>query len=287
MISSQKLLALLAVVIALVLVEAGALTYLASESSQNKAAQEQAARQLELTSVTADCNGIINSLMMNIDRSTAQTAKDLKVTGLNGSGARAALDRGLQASNLIINMVTTDLNGIIIAAEPAQYYFLEGKSIMDQEPIVQMIAEQQPVISPLMMMVEGYHAVFVGYPVFDSAGKVNGTLTSLFRPDQMVNVAYLSLVKPRNLGLMVMQGDGSILFDPDPAQVGRNTFTDPMFAAFPQIQSVAWRMVNESTGLDTYTFTVPGQTTPVSKIVVWCTSFLMQANWTVAVNRVN
>lgn len=287
MLSSQKLFALLAVVIALVLVEAGALTYLANESSQNKAAQEQAARQLELASVAADSNGIVNSLLMSIDRATAQAALELKATGLNGSAARAALDRGLTASNLIIDMVTTDLSGIILAAEPSQYHYLEGMSIIDQEPIVRMIAEQQPVVSHLMLMVEGYHAVYVGYPVFDPSGRVNGTVTSLFRPDQLASVAYLTLVQPRNLGLMVMQGDGVVLFDPDPTQVGRNTFMDPMFAAFPQIQSVAWRMVNESTGLDTYTFTIPGQTALVSKTVVWCTSFLMQANWTVAVNRAN
>lgn len=285
MLSVQKAYAFLVVVIVLAVAEMGALAYVASESARNQAGQEDAYRQMEIVTVAADSNGIVNSLLMNIDRTTATVALDLKATGLNGSGARAALDRGLQASDLIVNMVTTDMSGRIIAAQPAQYQHLEGMSIMDQEPIVRMISAQQPVMSPLMLMVEGYHAVFVGYPVFDTEGKINGTVTSLFRPDVMASIAYLSSAQPHGLGMMVMQGDGVILFDPDPTQIGRNTFTDPMFSAFPQIKNVAWKMVNESTGTDSYVFTIPGKTTPVSKVVVWCTSYLLQANWTVAINR--
>jgi hypothetical protein len=283
--SNSRLYAFLAVAIALVLVEMGALAYVANESAQYKSGQDQANRQLQLISATADCNGMIGSMLLDIDRATSLAAMELKATGLNGTAARAAMDRTLQASDLIIDVVTTDMAGVIIAAQPSSYSHLEGESIMDQEPIAFMIGAQQPVISRLMPMVEGYKAVFIGYPVFDAQGNMTGTVTSLFRPDIMAGRAYNELAKPYGLSLMVMQRDGVILYDPDYAQVGRNTFTDPMFADYPQIKNVAWKMVNESTGIDNYTFTVPGQTTPVSKVVAWCTTYLHNVNWTIAVNR--
>jgi hypothetical protein len=284
---SQKVLkAILAAAIALVLVEMGVLAYLANESAQTRSDRDQAERQLLLVSVTADCNGVIGSALLEIDRATARAAAEMKETGLNGTPARAAMGKALQSSALIIDVVTTDLAGVILAAEPANYSHIEGECIIDQEPIAFMIDERQPVISSLMPMVEGYEAVFIGYPVFDDGGAIIGTVTSLFRPDALGQIVYSQIVGPQGMGLMLMQRDGVILYDPDSGQIGRNTFTDPMFDAFPQIRNVAWEMANHSTGFDEYTFTVPGQTTAVSKVVAWCTSYLHQANWIVAVNRV-
>jgi hypothetical protein len=283
--SSQRLYAFMAVAIALVLVEMGGLVYVANESAQNKAAQDAANVQMQQIASVADCNGYISASLLRIDRATAQAARELTDAGLNGSAARAAMDRTLGQSGYIIDVVTTDMAGTIMAAQPANYSHIEGENIIGQAPIAFMIGTQQAVISDLMPMVEGYEAVFIGYPVFDAFGNMTGTVTSLFRPDIIAGVAYTELAKPYGLSLMVMQRDGVILYDPDYSQVGKNTFTDPMFAAYPQIKNVAWKMVNESTGIDSYTFTVPGQTAPVSKVVAWCTTYLHNVNWTVAVNR--
>lgn len=276
--------AILAVLVVLAIVEAGALAFVLQDRSRGSnelQAQTQKAEAYQyLVGVASD----LQDELSRMDRATSAAAAVIYGGPLNSSRARSALNVLTNASSNIINVLTMDRNGTVAAVAPAQYGYMEGMNIGTEEPVEQLLDHGQPVISPLIAVVEGYDAVFIAYPVLDEQGTVVGAVSTLFRPDWTME----NITGAQGSGIisaMVMQDDGVVLYDPDVAQVGRNTFTDPLYQNFTEIKVVASRMVNESSGSDSYSFQLPGGTEEVHKTVVWTAVGLLGERWTVAVNR--
>ena len=83
-----------------------------------------------------------------------------------------------------------------------------------------------------------------------------------------------------------MQTDGLILYDPDPEEVGRNLFQDPLYKPYVQLLSLGERIASERSGSGVYEFLGPGLTDPVVKSASWATVGLHGTEWRLVVVRV-
>jgi hypothetical protein len=82
-----------------------------------------------------------------------------------------------------------------------------------------------------------------------------------------------------------MATDGLIHYDPDPEEVGRNLFTDPLYAPYVQLLVLGERIASEKSGTGTYEFLGPGLVDPVVKRAWWATVGLHGAEWRMVVVR--
>jgi hypothetical protein len=273
---------MLTVLVALVIVEAGALAMILNDRSGISDDLQAEKQNGEMTEYLVDISAALQKELLSIDRATADAANDLEGSSLNDNHARAVLNDVAIASSNIINVVTTDVDGTILAAEPSEYSGIEGMDIGYQDTMKIALEQGQSAISPLDTVVEGFGAVYIVYPIFDDQGKIMGSISTLFCPGwTMDNITEAQ--ESSDINAMIMQNDGVVLYDPDTDQIGRNTFTDPLYQNFTEIKAIASRMVNESSGSGSYSFQLSGE--EVHKTVLWTTVGLMGARWTVAAIR--
>jgi hypothetical protein len=77
-----------------------------------------------------------------------------------------------------------------------------------------------------------------------------------------------------------MQTNGTLLYDPDPVQQGKNLFTDPIYVDYPTVQAFVHQVASEEAGYGTYQYhenTVAGNI--VNKEAYWTTTGIYGAQW--------
>jgi branched-chain amino acid transport system substrate-binding protein len=273
---------ILTVLVAIVIVEAGALVMISNDRSTISDDLQTEEQKAETVQYLVSISSRLQEELLLIDRATSDAANDLQGSALNDGLTRTVLEGVVNASSNIINVATTDIDGTILAAEPSQYSSIEGAYIGDQDTMKVALERGQPAISSLYAVVEGFNAVYIVYPVLDEQGIIVGTITTLFRPDLVVENITEAL-ESSDISIMVIQDDGVVLYDVDADQVGRNTFTDPLYQNFTKIKEIASRMVNEGSGDDSYSFQRSGD--EVCKEIIWTTVGLMDARWSVSAIR--
>jgi len=79
--------------------------------------------------------------------------------------------------------------------------------------------------------------------------------------------------------MMIMQRDGFILYDSDPDQIGRNTFSDPLYQSFPQLLSLCKKVTDNRYGTGSYSFWDETRSRVVNKTAFWNTVELHGTEW--------
>ena len=91
---------------------------------------------------------------------------------------------------------------------------------------------KNPVFSQVFRLVEGYDASVISYPVFSSSGEFIGGVGAIIKPAELLGSITAPQLKGTNYSVTVMQKNGLGLYDPDPSQVGKMLFDDPMFKPY-------------------------------------------------------
>jgi len=265
---------------ATVMVLAGVLVWTYSSKSVVESDLREETQRASMLAALVNITSELQWEMSLIEKATSNATAELFGRSLNDSHAYEVLNELVSSSPYLINAVTVDRNGTIRAAYPDAYTALEGMMLNDDDPVRTALEQGRPVMSSQFMTLQGYEAVAIGHPIFDAQGTISGAISSLLRPDQLMENLTASMEE--GINAMVMQADGLVHYDPDTSQVGRNTFTDPIYQDFPQILAVAHRMVNESSGNDRYSFQQNGEM--VEKKVAWTIVSILGERWTVAAN---
>ena len=222
-----------------------------------------------------------------IARDLSDAAETLARTDLDSPEARQTLARLCAKHPYAIDCATVDASGRIVVVEPKAYQKAEGADISLQEHIVRLHDIQLPVMSQVFRSVEGYWAIDVEHPIVSPNGDFIGSVSILFQP-----TVFLSrILEPRMGGdpwsAWVMQINGLVLYDPDPEEVGRNVFTDPLYEQFDQLRTLCKRVAQEPFGTGKYRFLGTGLDITTTKRCSWKTVSLHGAQWRIVVVREN
>jgi hypothetical protein len=202
--------------------------------------------------------------------------------GLNGTEVRALMNETMAADANIVSSVTYDVNGMIIAAEP--FTDVEGTNLSDQVTVQKLLATRMPAMSNVFQVVEGPMGSVFASPVFDSTGRFIGAASVVFNASKMMDALLPSLVNGTSFTFWCMQTDGLDVYDTDLSQVGMNILYGPDYANFPNLQALAWKMLNESTGYGTYHyFATLGSQQVVYKECFWTTIGAHGITWRLVV----
>ncbi|MCE5337270.1 MAG: cache domain-containing protein [Methanomicrobiaceae archaeon] len=225
----------------------------------------------------------IAAALETLDGRLSHAASDLGGTGLNDAAARGVLLNLSVTDPAIVDCTVSDAGGTLIAAEPAAYHGVEGADLRDQPNVRHILASKRPIMSEVITVAEGFPAAVISTPVFTNESRFAGFASVVFRPEVLIAGVAGPAINGTPFQVMVVQTDGRVLYDTDPAQVGRMTFEDPLYADYPDLLDAARRVTTERYGTATYGFAVDGET--VEKEIAWTTAGLHGAEWRVAVIR--
>lgn len=212
----------------------------------------------------------LDQVFNRMDAGLAEASEKLSSTGLNGPESENILQQLFEDTPHAYNCVTVDKDGIIVSVAPDRYKEVLGQDISSQEQILRLHKTRRPVLSRAIPMVEGFVSIDLEHPVFSPDGEFTGSVSILVRPD-----FFGSIIDPRvynfPVEIFVLQKDGTIIYDINEEEMGRNAFEDPMYADFPSVAETARSMVREKTGQGRYRFKDRYLKETVEKNIIWTT----------------
>ena len=222
----------------------------------------------------------VTAALGRLDGTLKKAALELGKTGLTGDDARRVLAAACGEMGSAVDCATVDLQGRLTTVEPAPYRGFEGKDISAQEQVKRLQKTHKPVLSAVFRSVEGYDAVDAEYPVLGPDGSLLGSVSVMFKPEVFLGALFQPLIKGVPVDLWAMEKGGRLLYDSDPAQVGLNLFTSPVYQPYKALVSLARKIAKSATGEGTYRFkdqTLIG--VEVNKKAYWQTASLYGTAW--------
>ena len=253
--------------------------YQFTQTSESNRQKDAVSARLQMSSILTQLQFQANAEFGKLNSSLLSACAQLSTAGLNSSQARTILS-SLAEEQFVINAATCNPNDIIEAVEPAQYSSIEGADISDQEQNVRMHQTLQSTMSDAIPLVEGFDGVVMVAPIFDANQTFAGSLSIVFQPNELLNATIAPAVEDTPFSLFAMQIDGRVLYDADPAQEGKMTFTDPSYANYPELLALAHVVAAEPSGYGTYNFPQTlASAEPVHKEAYWTTIGIYGTEW--------
>lgn len=224
----------------------------------------------------------INAEFHRLDGALKASARKLAAFGLTGDEARSALTELCGNFDFAVDCSAVDPKGVMVTVVPADFRHFEGTDIGGQEQVRSVIRKHQPAMSAVFRAVEGFDAVDVEYPVLNSSGKYLGSVSFLFKPEKFFDQILPPVIQSFPVDIWVMEKSGRIVYDADPAQVGLNLFTSPVYQAYPGLLKLGRRMAAEPRGRGSYQYKVRDDNSVSPKKVYWKTAALYGTPWRIA-----
>ncbi|WFN35467.1 cache domain-containing protein [Methanogenium sp. S4BF] len=238
----------------------------------------------EMTALLERADTEISAGLSQLQESNAESAKKLSETGITGDAAANVLQEKLSGTSpYVISSLVIDTEGVVTAAAPVHYEPIVGTDL-GYQPEVQYANEvKEPVLSGIFMLEEGFAGISLSYPVF-SGDTYLGYTDLTFRPEIFLRQYFRPLTEETGYEFMVLQTDGTILYETNEEEVAKNTFTDPLYQS-TEIPKLAEKVVAESSGRGEYTFWDVDWKREAGREIFWSTVFFDGTEWRVAVIR--
>ncbi|WAI00430.1 hypothetical protein [Methanogenium organophilum] len=236
----------------------------------------------EMLRILGTLQGDINTQLLALDKTTAETAAALSETGLDSGHAyyHEPLTTLLYADPAGKTVITVDRDGTVLSGVPAtQTDILIGKNLGNQSVVETLFATKQALMSDLFPLEQGGHASVIEYPVFTEEECLTGLVSLSFAPDEIIGRYAVPAVEGTPYSIMAAQTDGRILYDADTAEIGKETFNESLYEDFPEIQDFAHHYAGNWSGYDTYTFYETGFGGIVQKEAYWTTIGIHGTQW--------
>lgn len=238
-----------------------------------------AADMREIVPVLKNAKQSIDATLKEIDTDLSAAAKALSYTDLKNDVARKILNDLRKFRPYVVDCSIIDTNGMKITVEPKEYKQYEGEDRTALPSVIKLLKTKKPVMSDVYHAAEGMNAISIGYPIFSDKGDLAGAVRMLIRYEEFLK----PLVENKPCMIWVMQENGTIVYDADPEEIGKNIFSDPMYAPFEDLVSFAKTVALSRQGAGSYEFyaDAPKDKTLVQKIAAWETVGIYGTEWRV------
>jgi hypothetical protein len=230
----------------------------------------------------------ISQELSQMDDELAHAAAELTNSDLRGTAASHLLSDLYHKHYSIVDVATIDLNGKLLLIEPFQYKEAEGKNISDQPHFGLLQQTGNPLLSNMFKTVEGFYAVALAYPIVSPQGKTIGYISIVLQPDALARkIIEPALANFSGYEALILQTDGRILYDRDILQVGKLTFSDPLYQSSPSLLSLAKQIIKDAKGNGTYSFINGQQNNSIKKDATWVTISLHNTAWRLILSKIS
>ena len=178
------------------------------------------------------------------------------------------------------------MNNIIVAAEPANWSYIEGRNVGEQTYLnLNPNGAITPVMTPVLPLQSDMMGNIVSVLIFNSDKQLIGTVSVIFDPQTLIGNSVSAVLEGKPYELIGMQFDGLMIYDSDPSQQWRNMFTDPAYQDFTQLLALGHHVVDEPSGYGTYKLTLIASNQIVHKECYWTTITAFGQQWRLALNH--
>jgi len=248
-------------------------------------AQADAVEQKEMLVLLDLLQGEIDGALLGLDAQVADTALNLTTTGISGADAEARLTGSLEADPSVTTAITIGRNGTCLAAVPDGIGSLVGEDL-GERPVVKATFERKvPVMTDVVPLHEGGYAGIVQYPVFSADERLIGATSITFDLYLFLKGRIEPVLNGTPYTAMVAGTGGRVIYDPDPTEIGKETFNESLYEEFPEIQEFARSYADNRSGHATYSFYSTGFSRVVQKEAYWTTIGLHGTQWRLIIIR--
>ncbi len=254
--------------------------YQYSQNIELNSQRATAATRLEMNRILSRVQMNITAQLALIDAAILEACIKLSTMDLMGEDARAVMADLAVSNSFIVNAATADRDDTLLVVAPGEYSNIEAINICYQEQNIKMHAEMRPAMSSMIYLVEGFYGVVMVAPIFDSTDTFIGSLSIVIQPGEIIQAAVSPFIEGTSYSIWAMQTNGTLLYDPDPAQQGKNLFTDPIYINYPSVQEFVQQVATIQAGYGTYTYhqdTTEGEI--VNKEAYWATTGIYGTEW--------
>jgi sensor domain CHASE-containing protein len=260
----------IALLLVLLLLSATVSVWLCSENARLDQDGSSASTRLQMNEVLSEAQMAVQGQIKKVDALVSNVSMNISTLGLNGTQVRAKLTAVLESNAYVLDIITYDINGVVIAAEPEAYSSLEGTDLSTQEIVVKLLTTKMPVMSGVFSSTEGEMGAVFAAPVFDADGQFIGAISALFSASALMDGTLPHLLEGTEFTFCCVQLDGTDIYDTDTAQIGMNLVTD--YTDYPEVQEIGRRLADEPTGHGSYSYLVSiGDDEVVDKECYWTT----------------
>jgi len=212
----------------------------------------------------------IRNILHEMHESLEVAKDELSAVGIQGEKATAALQKLYEANKHAFDCGTINPDGVIVGVAPKEMSYILGMDISHQEQIKRLKKTHEPVVSTAIDTVEGFVGFDLQHPVFDQKGLYIGSVSILTEPDFFGSVI-THKVANFPVEIWMMQKDGRIIYDTNPEEIGKNLFTDKLYANYPSLIAVGHEMAKSAKGQSHYMFLDKELRETVRKELIWTT----------------
>ena len=221
-----------------------------------------------LTLFSAGTQTLLDETSANVSRAAVELGR----TGLAGSAADAILANLSGSAVFVIDAITYNAEGRVVAVEPDGFASLVGANLMG--PTTPPDFYEDTYLGSYGRLAEGFKGVALGYPVADANGTAIGGVSVAMRPELLLKGPADDARNGRPLSLFAVQPDGIIVYADDLALVGRQA-SQPGSG----IAGIASEIVGRQSGASSHRPANSG----ADRVVAWETVGLHGTEWRVVV----
>ncbi|KAF1076159.1 hypothetical protein [Methanogenium sp. MK-MG] len=275
--------------IAAVLISSVILTAGCLQTEQSSApVSGDAKAHAEMLRILGTLQGDINTRLLALDKTAAETAAELSDMGLDASCAcnYVPLTTLLYADPSGKTVIAVGRDGTVLSGLPAtKTETLIGRNLGNQTVVQELFTTRQALMSDIIPLEQGGYASVIEYPVFTKEEKLTGLVSLAFAPDEIIGQYAVPAVEGTPYTIMAVQTDGRVLYDADPQKIGTKFFHESLHDAFPDISKFARHYAGNWSGYGTYAFYDTGFGRVVQKEAYWTTIGMHGTEWRLIIIR--
>ncbi len=209
-------------------------------------------------------------------------ANSIASTDLTGESVYPILENILETHKMIDESLFIDADGVMQFVKPDKYKVVEGTDISEQAHVIKLHQTKQPVMSALFPAVEGFMAIDFAYPIIQNTELV-GSLSFLFEPNFMFGHILEPLLANSDNEIFIAQSDGTVIYDQDIEEIGKNITSDPSYMQYPGLVDTGKKIIQTKEGYTTYSYLKAETNEKISKKAYWKTIEFFGAEWRVVI----
>lgn len=238
----------------------------------------------EMYSALGMISNEIDTELADIREQNRMSAQALQNTGLSGADAISVLLSKLGNVTYGHSSLIISPDNVVTAAAPGRYADLIGHDLSYQPETRFANARQEPVISNMFYLEEGFYGISISYPIFSEQGDYLGYTDVTIRPEEFFRPLLGSFTEQNGYDVLILQTDGMTVYETNEEEIGRNVLTDPLYDT-PDMQNVSHAIMDDEKGAIRYTFWDQQWNRQVPREMIWETLSLDNQDWRIGIVR--
>ena len=213
-----------------------------------------------------------------------ESSEKLSSMDLNSKEAEEIIQNLHKNLPNVYDIAIVNHKGKVIRIVPKENSELIGADLSNQQHIKSLSHNKKPIVSHMIKTKEGFNGFILAYPVFNNQNQMIGSITILTKPNFFGQIIDKK-ISNFPVEIWMMQRDGTIAYDLNKEEIGKNIFTDQLYEEYPSLKKLGRKMSQFPQGSGHYEFLDNELNKQVQKKIIWSTISLEGTEFRIALTH--